>query len=190
LRSINKSVREARQDSPVTFAAAPISTLDCASPLCARLLVWWRHRKEGSEPPTAGAVDLAVELPQLLPFCFEIDVEPTGFRLRRVGPSAIAGIGPDSTGRTIDEYLYGEYLADTLRPLSMVVRSRRAVLERGHPWRNRKNEAAGEALYVPLLGHSNGPVSQLLVVNDYGPLPNSANVGGIAKGATLVRVLD
>ena len=167
----------------------PDPTPPCASPLCARLLAWWRGRKDGTSPPAQDDVDLASELPQLVAVSFLIDVQPTGFRLARIGPSLIERAGRNSTGRVIDEVLCGEYLGEALRPLSMVVRARQAVLVRGRPY-SISSEHVSEALYVPLLDSARNSVSQVLGVLDFGPVAGLAEMSRSATFGTQVRVLD
>jgi hypothetical protein len=167
----------------------PDPTPPCASPLCARLLAWWRGRKDGTSPPAQDEFDLASDLPQLMAVSFVIDVQPTGFRLVQIGSALIERVGRDSTGRVIDEALCGEHLGEALRPLSMVVRARQAVLVRGRPYAI-SSEHLSEALYVPLLDTARNAVSQVLGVVDFGPVAGLAEPSRSATSGTQIRVLD
>jgi hypothetical protein len=167
----------------------PDPTPPCASPLCARLLAWWRGRKDGTSPPAQGEFDLASELPQLLPASFLIDVRPTGFRFAQIGASLVERSGRDATGRDIDEALYGDYLNEALRPLSMAVRARQAVLVRGRPY-SVSSVHISEGLYVPLLDARRNRVAQVLGVVDYGPVPGLAENARSATFGVQMRVLD
>ncbi|GIL38733.1 hypothetical protein [Roseiterribacter gracilis] len=167
----------------------PDPTPPCASPLCARLLAWWRGRKDGTSPPAHGEFDLASELPQILPLSFLIDVQPTGFRIAQVGATLVERSGRDATGRAIDESLYGDYLAEALRPLSMAVRARQAVLVRGRPY-SIGSEHISEALYVPLLDATRNRVAQVLGVVDYGPVVGLVEASRSATFGMQMRVLD
>jgi hypothetical protein len=97
--------------------------------------------------------------------------------------------GRDATGCDIDEALYGDYLAEALRPLSMAVRARQAVLVRGRPY-SIASEHISEALYVPLLDAARMRVSQVLGVVDYGPVAGLAEFARSATFGSQVRVLD
>lgn len=167
----------------------PTPAPPCASPLCIRLLAWWRGRKDGTTLPAQGEFELASELPQLMPVCFLIDAEATGFRMRWIGPTLVQRSGRDATGRLIDEALYGDYLTEALRPLSMAVLARQAVLVRGRPY-SIASEHVSEGLYVPLLDKARARVAQVLGVVDYGPLPGVDEFARSATFGTQMRVLD
>lgn len=94
-----------------------------------RTYAYWRGKRQGDRLPSRGDLDPA-EIPRLLPNLFLIDVlrDPLRFRYRLIGTAITERFQRDSTGRLIDESLYGPYAKAMQGLFARVVEMRQPLI--------------------------------------------------------------
>jgi len=146
------------------------------SPICNRLLDYWRSKASGAAPPAWTDIDL-VELSDIARFIAVCDPVDGGrdFVARFFGTGIVDIFGFDRTGKTVTEGFAPERV-------EMVVERHRLPLTTGRPARvvgyltavGKDYPFAFEACYLPLLGKS-GDVAHVISAYDFDYEPEESD---------------
>lgn len=123
----------------MTQSAAP--TLELDDSRLQRLFAYWLEKRGDRSFPAKAEID-PVEFPYILGYVTLVDVEPSPrrYRFRLDGSILVTLSGTDYTGRYLDELPGPEYVA-------FIKESYDRVVDRGEPFRYRKNELLDQQLF-------------------------------------------
>jgi PAS domain len=87
-----------------------------------QLYTYWRSKAANGRLPSRADID-PIEIPQILPYVFLVDVEhgPLRFRFRLVGTQICTWSGRDVTGMYVDDPAYGPRGPEVIRQYAEVV---------------------------------------------------------------------
>ena len=90
---------------------------------------WWSKQARHDAVPDRGDLDPLIEIPELVPHIFLLDVIDGGvdFRARLIGTQIVAHYGRDRTGRNISEMTSGIYLEAILSLFRDTIRARQPI---------------------------------------------------------------
>lgn len=158
-----------------------------SSPILLAVRDYWLEKKGGKRFPGRSDID-PTEITSLLPSVFLIDVfsDPIRFKYRLVGTAITAMFGRDSTGKWVDEALYGASLEQILISLSAAVESKEPyVVRRTVPY-VQKDWVTVEISLFPL-GDDDTRVSMILGGID---LVNIHEVPPVSEGRVILNWRD
>lgn len=119
-------------------------------PVLNSLFSYWKSKRIGTKPPDRRDIDPVDIPPSILPHLALIEmVERDRFKLRLVGTEVVRQYGRDNTGRFIDEYLSGDYLA-YLTSLYNEVREKRLPILSESIFRHSEHHIHTTRLILPL----------------------------------------
>lgn len=132
-----------------------------SDPRLDELLRYWQERR-GDRPMPARADIRPTQMGSLLRLLnlIEVEREPMRFRHRLVGSETIQRLGRDSTGRLIDESLYGPAAAEILDTLRTLVQEARPYRRLTRLEWNNQPYLEMESVELPL--GENGTVCMIL----------------------------
>ena len=116
------------QEPPFDLMALPASTR--VDPLIQAFAdYWWSKHALRDAVPDRADLDPLIEVPDLVPHIFLMDVLDGGadFRTRLIGTQIVAHYGRDSTGRKISEMTSGIYLEAILGLFRDTIRAREPI---------------------------------------------------------------
>lgn len=141
----------------------PAADLRIERPKLRRLYQDWLDRRRDRAMPARADFDI-LDLRYIIGDLNLLDVlhEPVRFRFRVHGSSAVARLGFDLTGRTVDDYPDPEYRAVVIKHYTTVVETKVPIRIVQDPYRVRDRVLRWEGLILPL-SNDGEQVNMLLV---------------------------
>ncbi len=141
---------------------------------------WWSKRTRHGTVPDRADLDPLVEVPQLVPHIFLLDVLDGGadFRVRLIGTRIVSHYGRDSTGRRISEMTSGIYLEAIVRLFRDTMRARQPVYSVTNYLHPERDHLLVERLNLPLR-HGGTAVAMLAVMQRFHTAHHDIHFGDV-----------
>lgn len=138
------------------------------STLCKHLYAYWQERRGAHPYPTWDDIDL-IKIYDLAPRVLVKDVVDNGleFRNRFWGTDLTYILGLDATGLLIRDYAQPDRLSHALDMYRLAMRSDLPVRKRGKIKVNGREDAAFEAILLPLSAEDRTAIGQIMALYDF-----------------------